>query len=354
MPLNPTGEHRIPERITCVLSEILGNRTMSRLIAETVDQMVVENRTLWFNKSVYAKHRAPWLLKRSSALESVHVARKWLREWEIDRPVVANGYGLALAGQWDRCAVATDTTPALVLRTARLGGKAVHAFLHAQFRQLAPRVHAWLPLSQLVKRSLMEDYGVPEERCLVTRAPQRRIEVAPRAQSGTILFVGNDFHRKGGHILLGCFARGLLSDYRLIIVSNDPVLSNTPLPSGVRVIAGITDPNALGRVYKTADLLVLPTRYDWYSLVISEAAAYGVPSLATRVGGIGELLDESGGLSLPKDCGPEILAEEIKRALGDGHSDRATQAGKFAQEQLSLQKFAETMRVTINRLHRTR
>ena len=354
MPLSPTGENRSPERITCVLSAILGNRTISRLIAESVDQMVVENRTLWFNGSVYAKHPAPWLLRRSSTLESVYVARRWLRECAIEGPVVANGFGLALAGQWERCAVATDTTPALVLRTARLGGKAVHAFLHQQFRRLAPMVQVWLPVSRLVKRSLVEDYGVPEERCLVTRAPQPRIEVIARTQSGNIVFVGNDFHRKGGHILLECFARKLLPGHRLIIVSNDPVLSNTPLPSGVQVIAGITDPNALGPVYQSADLLVLPTRYDWYSFVICEAAAHGVPSLATRVGGVGELLDESGGLSLPKDCGPEILAEEIKRALGDGYSERAARAGKFAQEQLNLQRFTETMRLTISRLHRTR
>ena len=327
---------------------------MSRLIAATMDQMGVENRTLWFNGSVYARHHAPWLLKRSSALESVYVARKWLRGCALDGPVVANGYGLALAGQWDRCAVATDTTPALVLRTARLGGRTVHAFLHGQFRRLVPKVQAWLPLSGLVKRSLIEDYGVLEERCLVTRAPQPRITATPKPQSGNLLFVGNDFHRKGGHILLECFTRKLLPDHRLIIVSNDPLLSNTPLPTGVQVIAGVTDPNALNQVYQASDLLVLPTRYDWYSFVICEAAAHGVPSLATRVGGIGELLDESGGLSLPKSCDAEILAEHVKRALRDGHSERAARAGKFAQELLSLQKFEETMRLTISRLQGTR
>jgi glycosyltransferase involved in cell wall biosynthesis len=84
--------------------------------------------------------------------------------------------------------------------------------------------------------------------------------------------------------LLGVFKRGLLPDVRLTIASNDPVLRNLKLPGGVRVIAGIKDPIHLARLYRESDLLVLPTRADCYSLVVCEAAAQGVPSVATRVG----------------------------------------------------------------------
>ena len=45
---------------------------------------------------------------------------------------------------------------------------------------------------------------------------------------------------------------------------------------------------------RTADLLVLPTRFEAYGLVFCEAAAFGIPVLATRTGGIPTIVVEGG------------------------------------------------------------
>ena len=37
---------------------------------------------------------------------------------------------------------------------------------------------------------------------------------------------------------------------------------------------------------RTADLLILPTRFEAFGIVFCEAAAYGLPVLATRTGGV--------------------------------------------------------------------
>ncbi|HRQ86246.1 MAG TPA: glycosyltransferase, partial [Flavobacteriales bacterium] len=37
---------------------------------------------------------------------------------------------------------------------------------------------------------------------------------------------------------------------------------------------------------RTADFLILPTRFEAYGIVFCEAAAYGLPALASRTGGV--------------------------------------------------------------------
>jgi glycosyltransferase involved in cell wall biosynthesis len=43
---------------------------------------------------------------------------------------------------------------------------------------------------------------------------------------------------------------------------------------------------------RTADMLILPTRFEAYGIVCCEAAAYGLPVLATRTGGIPTIVEE--------------------------------------------------------------
>ena len=44
--------------------------------------------------------------------------------------------------------------------------------------------------------------------------------------------------------------------------------------------------------FATADFFVLPTRFEAYGIVFCEAAAYGVPSLGSRTGGVPTIIDE--------------------------------------------------------------
>jgi glycosyltransferase involved in cell wall biosynthesis len=330
-------------QITCVLSAILGNRTSSTRLADAVDRCNGASIRLWFDDATYRRYPAPRWLRRVSSYESEWVARRWLRELDISGAVVVNGFTLAMAGNWSRMIVATDVTPA-----ARWGGqlksRMVMASLAPRFRRFAARVPAWLPMSRMAAESLVQDFGVSPERCFVTRAPQPIIDPHSRIPTGTILFVGNDFRRKGGFELLEVFKRKLLPAFRLVIVSNDPLLQGAQLPPSVRLICGIRDARDLVATYRDADLLVLPTRFDCYSNVVCEAAAQGVPALATRVGAIGELLDECGGCSLPPRCRTEDIAAGIREALGPGYAARAQAAVRFAQEKLSLAVFDATVR----------
>jgi glycosyltransferase involved in cell wall biosynthesis len=56
---------------------------------------------------------------------------------------------------------------------------------------------------------------------------------------------------------------------------------------------------------RTADFLILPTRFEAYGIVFCEAAAYGLPVLATRTGGIPSIVEDgvTGFLFDPADGG---------------------------------------------------
>jgi glycosyltransferase involved in cell wall biosynthesis len=77
----------------------------------------------------------------------------------------------------------------------------------------------------------------------------------------------------------------------------------------------------LAELMRRADLFVLASRFENNPCVVLEAMASGLPVVATRVGGLPELVDErSGLLAEPRD--PESIAARIRQAL-DGSFDRA-------------------------------
>jgi glycosyltransferase involved in cell wall biosynthesis len=108
-----------------------------------------------------------------------------------------------------------------------------------------------------------------------------------------LLFVGTDWIRKGGatafEVALKLNTAGLATE--LIVVGCEPPLS--PLPEFVRVYGYIsreTDEAKLHHLFKTSHFMLLPSRSDCSPLVLVEANAWALPSIATNVGGIPEIV----------------------------------------------------------------
>lgn len=73
----------------------------------------------------------------------------------------------------------------------------------------------------------------------------------------------------------------------------------------------------LAAVYQMADLVVVPARTDPFELVPIEALASGTPVIASRVGGMPEVVQEAyGGLVTPDS--PDELAAMVLTALNEG------------------------------------
>ena len=102
-----------------------------------------------------------------------------------------------------------------------------------------------------------------------------------------LLFVGGDFVRKGGDLLLdavsGPFAGQVIAD----VVTRDDV----PARSGVTVHRCEPNSRALIELYANADLFVLPTRAECFGHAVVEAMASGLPAIVGDVGGIADIVD---------------------------------------------------------------
>jgi glycosyltransferase involved in cell wall biosynthesis len=175
-------------------------------------------------------------------------------------------------------------------------------------------------MSENISRSLVQEYGYPVQRiaCVYAgsnvSADARETIDRGRFRAKNILFVGVDWERKGGPILLEAFRslRGAHPDAVLTIVGCAPPIHQ----AGVHIV-GRVPLTEVARYYRTASVFCLPTLNEPFGLVFLEAFSYGLPIVATRIGAIGEIVQdgESGYLVAPQSA--DELADRLNRLLDD-------------------------------------
>lgn len=148
----------------------------------------------------------------------------------------------------------------------------------------------------------------------------------PRSDGPVVLFVGRlDPAQKGLEPLVRAMAllpANLNACLRLVGEDWGGLVRTLSLARtlgiGHRVTAlGALSRGELLREYASADLFVLPSLFDSFPVVVIEAMAARLPVVATRVGGVPEMVDEgrSGLLVPPGDSA--ALSEAIRDALSD-------------------------------------
>jgi glycosyltransferase involved in cell wall biosynthesis len=195
--------------------------------------------------------------------------------------------------------------------------------------QLARGLVVW---SNWVKTSLVSDYGVPSEKVKVV-APGVDLELwsrphgeAPGDTLPRVLFVGGDFARKGGDLLLDWFHERGRTLCELDLVTRADI-ANEP---GVRVHRDIS-PNTpqARRLFFDADVFVLPSLGECFGIASAEAMAAGIPVITTRVGGSEDIVDDGeNGFLIPPGDG-RALAQGLDRLLAN--SDLRCSLGQRAR-----------------------
>ena len=105
------------------------------------------------------------------------------------------------------------------------------------------------------------------------------------------LFVGQLIPRLGIAELLAAFLQ--LTEGELYVAGDGPLrpLVTQAVQSGRVTYVGHVDRSALQRLYADSDVLVLPSRYEVWGLVINEALEHGLPIIATEaVGAVDDLV----------------------------------------------------------------
>jgi glycosyltransferase involved in cell wall biosynthesis len=193
--------------------------------------------------------------------------------------------------------IATDATPKQIDEIGQGYGHAVGpGWAEAIKKQIVRRslmaADAVVGWSDWARHSIVDDYGIPESR---TRTMHPGVDLAalsprsaPTSGETRFLFVGADFKRKGGPLLLEAL-QSLRSPWHLDVVTRSP-LDATPQISVHRNLTPNTP--ELYSLFTAADVFVFPTMADCVPWVVVEAMAAGLPVIATRIGAIPEAVED--------------------------------------------------------------
>ena len=226
--------------------------------------------------------------------------------------------------------ISTDATTAQVENIAEYGLKATSSWQHAKHRLRdlligycfvhAARV---LPWSHWAAKAIQAEFGVPDERIeIVPPGVDLSVwhvrEPVSVSQAGRtrLLFVGGDWERKGGPLLLDVFRRHFRGRCELHLVTRDAPADIREPDTFVYADLGPND-TRLHNLYETCDALVLPTRADCFSIASIEAMASGLPVITCPVGGIPEIVEDgASGWLVPTGDGA-ALRQAIEKLLAD-------------------------------------
>ena len=110
------------------------------------------------------------------------------------------------------------------------------------------------------------------------------------------------------------------ADWTLLVVGDGPARGHVETafapfgPTRVR-FAGAEDPDALAPFHAAADLLVWPAHREAYGMAILEAQAAGLPVVAGRTGGVGEIVCDGETGRLVDGADPAAFAAAVRDLL---------------------------------------
>jgi len=303
-----------------------------------------------------------WLNGASYALAVYPALRSRMRTDTVDIVHAHCGYpdavGVALA------ATALRLPFVVTLHGSDVNAHATRPSLRVQMRWALRRARAIIAVSEDLRRKVGALLPGHEDR--ITHIPCAGIDpalFAPRdrnasraalglARAGRIvLFIGQLKRVKGIDVLADAWRRlvdsGRVSDEdRLVLIGEGsfrPVsgASDAAAPRGVRLL-GTLPAESVSLWLNAADAFALASRNEGTPNVVVEALASGVPVVATRVGGVPELVtDAVNGLLVPPNE-PALLADALAAALSRtwDRASIATTAAGFTWDRLAQRNVA--------------
>jgi glycosyltransferase involved in cell wall biosynthesis len=209
--------------------------------------------------------------------------------------------------------------------------------------------------------SAVHDYKVPTEKILITPMGANIDEIPEQSviykklenRELTLLFLGDDWYRKGGDIAVETlkflkFSHGIKA--KLIVCGCKPPAQceNT----NIEVVPALNknkkeDACKLSSILSEAHFLFIPTRADCSLQVAGEANAYGMPVITTETGGVPEVVkDGINGYCLPYTANGNTYAALISELFIDGSRYRELifTSRQHFEKHLNWSKWAEGFR----------
>jgi len=142
-------------------------------------------------------------------------------------------------------------------------------------------------------------------------------------KDGVNIITNGRLTKQKGHIYLlkAISELNLNGNYNLTIIGKGPMeiyTKNMAMKLGIddkiRIINGIEE-EKLPYYYSCSDVFVFPSLYEPAGVALLEALACGIPTIATKIGGIPEVLDGYGEYIKIKDS--KVIADAVKKVSSD-------------------------------------
>ena len=231
-------------------------------------------------------------------------------------------------------------------RDPRLMGRRDRFFFRTMVPRSARRAARVLTVSERTKRDLVELYDLEEANVVVTPNGVDTRFRPDGGRNGTdpyLLFVGALQARKDPVTAIEALSL-VDAGLRLVLVGPDKgaerqsreAVSRLRLNGRVE-FTGHVGMDELASLYRDAEALVFPSRYEGFGLPVVEAMASGTPVVAAAAGAVPEVAGDAAILVEPGD--PVALAGGIERALAD--RERLVDAGLERAKRYSWARMAE-------------
>lgn len=218
--------------------------------------------------------------------------------------------------------------------------------LHRSETQALAFTRLILVTSGATARKLIKDYAVAADRIGVVEpgVASAPLAVGSGGPALNLLCVAAPTPRKGHDVLLRALAPLMDRSWQLNCVGSLARCPATVLALQRQCIqlgltervhfTGAVDETRLVDYYRHADLFVLPTRFEGYGMVLTEALASGLPIISTATGPIpGIVPPQAGSLVAPDD--PVALQQALAAVLDDpSHRNRLAAGARRVRARL--------------------
>ena len=271
-----------------------------------------------------------WQIARWRKAASIHAALLLQRaqmQGRIDAIIVnTQSVGLEIPRRFPEipCWVALDATFEQLARSpwftstdlARWFHPFTLGWLRNRERELYAHAKGFLPWSDVAAQSLRKEYKIADQRIMIfPPSLEDPLPVPYPERSNTkhkILFIGGDFRRKGGQMLVDIWRECFQSQAELHVVTR----TQLPQEPGLHVHVGVEAGSMKWRsLWNSADLFVFPSRLETFGIVLVEAMAFGVPIISTNTGAAADFLADGGAGILLSSLTPNLLRDAIHKLI---------------------------------------
>lgn len=260
----------------------------------------------------------------------------------------------------------------LFMKLAKLAGKKTIVHFHAfdtvstidgpqreVYRSLFGQADRVVVLSEMWREAVISTFPefAPKVRVLynpcpsLPAAPDEKEAESPDGKK-SILSAGVVNARKGYKDLIRAFAKvaGRFPDWQLVFAGSGEIESGKALARELGIADRVRFPGWVAgadkdRIFREATVFCLPSYAEGFPMAVLDAWAYGLPVVATPVGGLPEIVEDGRDALLftPGDC--DTLAAKLEKIMSDsGLRKKIALASKnFAKNTFNIETVARRL-----------